>query len=67
MEQPVVNNNFQLQRSAIYLRDAVREHDKEIEKRVTENVLNALSVKLETDGAIKEINSLKQAIENLWR
>ncbi|MDD6800465.1 MAG: hypothetical protein PUE85_08650 [Firmicutes bacterium] len=49
------------------MRDAVREHDKEIEKRVTDNVLNALSIKLEKDGAIEEIKSLKKAIDDLGR
>ncbi len=67
MENPDINTSFQLQRRAIYLRDAVREHDKEIEKRVTDNVLNALSIKLEKDGAIEEIKSLKKAIDDLGR
>lgn len=67
MENPDINTSFQLQRRAIYLRDAVREHDKEMEKRVTDNVLNALSVKFETNGAIEEIKSLKKAIEDLGR
>ena len=67
MENPDINTSFQLQRRAIYLRDAVREHDKEIEKRVTDSVLNALSIKLEKDGAIEEIKSLKKAIDDLGR
>ena len=67
MEHPDVNTSFQLQRNAIYLRDAVREHDKETEKRVTNNVLNALSVKFEINGAIEEIKSLKKAIDDLGR
>ena len=67
MENPDINTSFQLQRRAIYLRDAVREHDKEMEKRVTDNVLNALSIKLEKDGAIEEIKSLKKAIDDLGR
>ena len=64
MENPDINTSFQLQHRAIYLRDAVREHDKEMEKRVTDNVLNALSVKFEKDGAIEEIKSLKKAIDD---
>lgn len=67
MENPGVNTNFQLQRMGIYLRDAVRRHDKEMEKRVTDNVLKALSIKFETDGAIDEIKSLQKAIEDLGR
>ena len=67
MENPDINTKFELQRRAIYLRVAVREHDKKMEKRVTDNVLNALSVKLEKDGAIEEIKSLKKTIEDLGR
>lgn len=67
IEHPDINTSFQLQRRAIYLRDAVREHDREMEKRVTDNVLNALSVKFETNGAIEEIKSLKKAIDDLGR
>ena len=67
MEHPDINTSFQLQRRAIYLRDAVREHDKEIEKRITDNVLKALSIKFQTDGAIDEIKSLQKAIEDLGR
>lgn len=67
MEHPDINTSFQLQRRAIYLRDAVREHDKEIEKRITDNVLKALSIKFETDGAIDEIKGLQKAIEDLGR
>lgn len=67
MENPDINTSFQLQRRAIYLRNAVRELDKEMEKRLTDNVLNAFSVKLEKDGAIEEIKSLKKAIEDLGR
>lgn len=67
MEHPDINTSFQLQRRAIYLRDAVREHDKETEKRITDNVLKALSIKFETDGSIDEIKSLQKAIEDLGR
>ena len=67
MENPDINTKFELQRRAIYLRNAVREHDKEMEKRITDNVLNALSVKLEKDGVIEEIKSLKKNIEDLGR
>ena len=67
METPDINTKFELQRRAVYLRNAVREHDKEMEKRITDNVLNTLSVKLEKDGAIEEIKSLKKAIEDLGR
>ncbi len=67
MENPSVNTNFQLQRMGIYLRDAVRRHDKEMEARITDNVLKALSIKFENDGAIDEIKSLQKVIEDLGR
>ena len=67
MEHPDINTNFQLQRRGIYLRDAIREHDKEMEKRITDNVLNALSVKFETGSALNEIKSLNEVVEQLGR
>ena len=67
MENPGVNTNFQLQRMGIYLRDAVRRHDKEMETRITDNVLKVLSIKFQSDGAIDEIKSLQKAIEDLGR
>lgn len=67
IENPGVNTNFQLQRMCIYLRDAVRKHEKETEERITANVLKALSIKFETDGAIDEIKGLQKAIEDLGR
>ena len=67
MERPDINTNLELQRRALYLRLAVRELDKQMEKRVTDNVLKALSIKSETDGATNEIKGLQKAIEDLGR
>lgn len=67
MEHPDINTNFQLQHKTMDLRLAIRDYTKELEERVTNNVLNAISVKIEKEGAIKEIKSLKKAIEDLGR
>ena len=37
----------------------------QMEKRITANVLKALSIKFETDDALNEIKSLNKAIEDL--
>ena len=49
------------------LKYALRQQDKEMEKRITENVLKSLSVRLENDGVIAEIESLREAIERLGK
>ena len=67
MEHKDVGTMFDLQRKAISLRDAIREHFKEMESRITENVLKAISIKLEDNGVIDEITSLKNAINSLGK
>ena len=67
MEHQDVGTMFDLQRKAISLRDAIHEHSKEMESRITENVLKAISIKLEDNGVIDEIKSLKNAINSLGK
>ena len=57
--------SLDLQHKAMSLKYALRQQDKEMEKRITENVLKSLSVRLENDGVIAEIDSLREAIERL--
>ena len=47
------------------LKSALRQEEIAMEKRITENVLKTLSVRLENNGAIHEIESLRKAIEQL--
>ena len=47
------------------LQSALRQEEIEMEKRITENVLKNLSIRLENNGAINEIESLIKAIERL--
>ena len=56
-----------LQHKAIGLKLALREHDKDMEQRITEKVLQNLSVRLEHDGVIAEVESLRKAIERLGK
>ena len=42
-----------------------RHEMEQMEKRITANVLKALSIKFETDDALNEIKSLNKAIEDL--
>lgn len=67
LDNPSPNTMFQLQRKAFHLRFVFQKHEQEVEKRITENVLKALSVKVETDDAIKKINALDKAIQNLGK
>ena len=56
-----------LQHRAMSLEAALSQEEKEMEKRITENVLKSLSILLESDGAIAEIESLRKAIERLGK
>lgn len=67
LENPSNNTKYQLRKYASILSYAIQEHDKELERRVTANVLKELSMKLESSGAINEIQSLKKAIDDLER
>lgn len=64
-DNPSGDTKFQLQRRANDFVRAVIEHENTIEQRVTDNVLKALSVQLETGDAIKEIDGLKSALDRL--
>ena len=59
--------SLDLQHKVMSLKYALRQQDKEMEKRITENVLKSLSVRLENDGVIAEIESLREAIERLGK
>ena len=56
-----------LQHKAISLKATLRQQQTEIEQRITENVLQSLSVRLESNGVIAEIESLREAIERLGK
>ena len=56
-----------LQHKSMSLKYALRQQDKEMEKRITENVLKSISVRLENNGVIAEIESLREAIERLGK
>ena len=56
-----------LQHKAISLKATLRQQQTEIEQRITENVLQSLSVRLESHGVIAEIESLREAIERLGK
>lgn len=59
--------SLDLQHKAMSLKYALRQQDKEMEKRITENVLKSISVRLENNGVIAEIESLREAIERLGK
>ena len=67
MEHKDVGTMFDLQRKAISLRIAIQEYSKQMESRITENVLKAISIKLESGDALKEIKALKNAIDSLGK
>lgn len=54
-----------LQHKAISLKAALRQQQTELEQRITEKVLKSLSVRLESNGVVAEIESLREAIERL--
>lgn len=67
IQEPSPMLSLDLQHKAMSLKYALRQQDKEMEKRITENVLKSLSVRLENDGVIAEIESLREAIERLGK
>ena len=67
IQEPSPILSLDLQHKAMSLKYALRQQDKEMEKRITENVLKSLSVRLENDGVIAEIESLREAIERLGK
>ena len=62
---PSPTMQLHLQHRVMVLKSALRQEEKAMEKRITENVLKTLSVRLENNGAIHEIESLRKAIEQL--
>ena len=56
-----------LQHRIMSVKAALRQQQTEMEKRITENVLQSLSVRLESNGVIAEIESLREAIERLGK
>ena len=64
-DNPNSDTKFQLQRRANDFIRTVIEHENNMEQRVTDNVLKALSVQFETGNAIKEIDGLKRALDRL--
>ena len=56
-----------VQRKVTHLELALSRYQMELEQRVTEKVLENLSVRVETNGALNEIKSLREAIERLGK
>ena len=54
-----------MQRSAIYLKLALRDYENDLVTRVTDGVLNALSVRADVTDAVRKIDSLNDAIKRL--
>ena len=67
IQEPSPILSLDLQHKAMSLKYALRQQDKEMEQRITENVLKSISVRLENDGVIAEIESLREAIERLGK
>lgn len=66
-ENPSPTMSLQLQHKAMHLQGASYQQQAEMEQRITENVLQRLSVQLENNGTITEIESLRKAIERLGK
>ena len=67
IQEPSPMLSLDLQHKAMSLKYALRQQDKEMEKRITDNVLKSISVRLENNGTIAEIESLREAIERLGK
>ena len=67
IQDPSPMLSLDLQHKAMSLKYALRQQEKEMEQRITENVLKSISVRLENNGAIAEIESLREAIERLGK
>lgn len=64
-DNPSVNTKVYLQHKTNDLVRSLAELEKNMEQRVTDNVLKALSVQFETGDAIREIDGLKRALDRL--
>ena len=67
IQEPSPMLSLDLQHKAMSLKYALRQQEKEMEQRITENVLKSISVRLENNGVIAEIESLREAIERLGK
>lgn len=65
VDTPSSDTKFQLQRRANDFVRAVIEQENNMEQRITDNLLKALSVQLETGDAIREIDGLKRTLDRL--
>lgn len=65
VDTPSSDTKFQLQRRANDFVRAVIEQENNMEQRIMDNVLKALSVQLETGDAIREIDGLKRTLDRL--
>ena len=65
VDTPSSDTKFQLQRRANDFVRAAIEQENNMEQRITDNVLKALSVQLETGDAIREIDGLKRTLDRL--
>ena len=64
-DNPSSDTKFQLQRRANDFIRAVIEQENNMEQRVTDNVLKALSIQFETGDAIRKIDGLTRALDRL--
>ena len=64
-DNPSSDTKFQLQRRANDFIRTIIEQENNMEQRVTDNVLKALSIQFETGDAIRKIDGLKRALDRL--
>ena len=64
-DNPCINTKVHLQRKMNDLVRSLAEPEEDMEQRVTDNVLKALSIQFETGDAIKQIDGLKSALDRL--
>ena len=67
IQEPCIPIALDIQHKIMGMKDALRRQEKEMEQRITANVLRYLSIRLSNDGAIDEIESLRKAIERLGK
>lgn len=64
-KNPCAGSDLELQRSAIYLKLALREYEKDLVMRVTDNVLKTFFATVNVEEAVWKIDSLNNAIKRL--
>ena len=67
IENPSPSTKMHYCSNELYFRRAVMEHCQQMEDRITENVLKAISIKLESGDALNEIKALQNAIDRLGK